>query len=278
MLRIQMPKLNKQLSGVPETLLIPLYYRANETQRSDAIIRDPKAVEIVAQLDYDFADFNQWYTQVCVAVRTLLFRQAISSYIKKNPNCTVINFAAGLDNRFEEVDNGSISWYDLDLPEVIKLRKQFISESARRKFIAADLFDGSWIDQLTDRDRSEPTLFIAEGLLPYFTEDQVRNLFTTSASQFQTSTIIFEIFGWIFVGREIVIRELRHIKPTPRFTWSPRNPDVIESWRPSFHIKSIANIFDYRSDRWKYMKYLAENSAYFRDLAGNKVITLQLNE
>jgi O-methyltransferase involved in polyketide biosynthesis len=45
---------NLDLSGVPETLLIPLNNRAMETQRPDALIKDEKAVELVGQMSYDF--------------------------------------------------------------------------------------------------------------------------------------------------------------------------------------------------------------------------------
>ena len=44
---------NHGLSGVPETLLIPLCYRAIETPRPDALIKDEKAVELVKQLSSD---------------------------------------------------------------------------------------------------------------------------------------------------------------------------------------------------------------------------------
>ena len=45
----------RDLSAVSQTLLIPLYYRAMESQRPDALVRDPKAVELIGQLDYDFS-------------------------------------------------------------------------------------------------------------------------------------------------------------------------------------------------------------------------------
>jgi O-methyltransferase involved in polyketide biosynthesis len=35
------------LSGVPETLLIPLFYRAIETQRPDAMLKDEKAAALL---------------------------------------------------------------------------------------------------------------------------------------------------------------------------------------------------------------------------------------
>jgi O-methyltransferase involved in polyketide biosynthesis len=45
---------NPALSGVAEALLIPLYNRAMESQRPDAIMKDEKAVAIVTQMSYDF--------------------------------------------------------------------------------------------------------------------------------------------------------------------------------------------------------------------------------
>ena len=47
------------LGGVAETLLIPLYTRAVESQRSDAILRDDRAVALVAQMGYDFSRIKQ---------------------------------------------------------------------------------------------------------------------------------------------------------------------------------------------------------------------------
>ena len=42
------------LSGVAETLLVPLRNRAMESQRPDAMSKGEKAVEIVAHMGYDF--------------------------------------------------------------------------------------------------------------------------------------------------------------------------------------------------------------------------------
>lgn len=47
------------LRGVPETLLIPLYFRAIESMRSDALIRDERAVELVNRISYDFGQVRK---------------------------------------------------------------------------------------------------------------------------------------------------------------------------------------------------------------------------
>jgi O-methyltransferase involved in polyketide biosynthesis len=45
-----------ELGGVPETLLWTLYQRSIEARRPDAILADPRAVALVDELDYPFAE------------------------------------------------------------------------------------------------------------------------------------------------------------------------------------------------------------------------------
>ena len=112
-----------KLSGVAETLLIPLWARAEETKRSDALIRDDFAVRLVEQIDYDFAKFARAkHSQTGVAVRSYILDHETKAFIEKQPDAVCINLACGLDTRFYRIDNGQIDWYNLDLPDVMELR------------------------------------------------------------------------------------------------------------------------------------------------------------
>ena len=51
--------------------------------------------------------------------------------LKKYPKATIINIGCGLDNRFERVDNGQIDFFDLDLPDIIEIKKQLFNETTR---------------------------------------------------------------------------------------------------------------------------------------------------
>ena len=118
-----------KIAGVPETLLIPLYCRAMETQRPDGIIKDGKAVEMVQSIDYDFSRFDKARgSQVGVAIRTEILNEGVRAFTGKHPDATVVNLGAGLCTRFTRVDNGRVTWYELDLPEVIELRRKFFAE------------------------------------------------------------------------------------------------------------------------------------------------------
>ena len=80
-----------KLSGVEETLLIPLWARAEETKRPDGLIRDDFAVRLVEQIDYDFSKFARAkYSQAGVAVRSYIFDHETSAFIEKHPDAVCI--------------------------------------------------------------------------------------------------------------------------------------------------------------------------------------------
>ncbi|WHH58701.1 hypothetical protein [Petroclostridium sp. X23] len=62
--------MQQNLEGIQETLLIPLWARAAETNNKSPIIRDDQAVEMMMKIDYDFSKFDgAWMSQTGVAVR-----------------------------------------------------------------------------------------------------------------------------------------------------------------------------------------------------------------
>src|SRR3954467_15976702 len=103
------------LTHVPETMLVPLYFKARET-RQHGIIRDDKAVEIVNKIDYDFARMDKdWKTQTGIAVRTRIFDDILKGLIDETGgDLTVVNLGAGLDTRQERFPG--VKWYQVDLP------------------------------------------------------------------------------------------------------------------------------------------------------------------
>ena len=128
------------LSGVPATMLITLYLRAMETQRPDALIKDEKAVELIARLsaDDDFRRDMDCVTQMPMmeagkVTRILQSRELdrlARDFLARKPDGLVVHIGCGLDSRFERVDNGRVEWYDLDLPEVIALRHRNVRVGA----------------------------------------------------------------------------------------------------------------------------------------------------
>ena len=126
-------KFSVSLTGVPETLLIPLYIRAKESQRPDAMLKDDIAVAVVDQLDYDFTRIKlQGHDQLAIILRLREFDRFARDFQAAHPDGVVVHIGFGLDTRFERVDDGRVEWYDLDLPNAIELRRKVIGEQRGR--------------------------------------------------------------------------------------------------------------------------------------------------
>jgi methyltransferase (TIGR00027 family) len=240
-----------KLTGVPETLLIPLYARALETQRSDAICRDPLAVEMVQRIDYDFSKFDAAQEIVLgIAIRTEIFDDFVRAYIAQHPDCVVINIAAGLDARFFRVDNQQLRWYELDLPEAVELRRQFFTETDRYRFIAGNALDLAWLDQL---EKSAHTLIIIEGLLMYFEEAEVRHLLTSLAERCPGCEMLIEV-----IGRSQAQRTEQNemvAKTSATFKWGIRQAAELGDWHPSLDYITDISVYDRHEARWKALPY-----------------------
>ena len=87
--------------------------------------------------------------------------------------------------------NEQVLWYDLDLPEVMRARERFFQETERYRFIRSSVLDLEWMDAI---DRGDGTvLFIAEGLLMYLREEEVRELVIALQDRFPGSELACEV-------------------------------------------------------------------------------------
>ena len=112
------------VTGVSETMIQTLYARAKETKKQNAKIKDEIAVKLVEKLDYDFskADKDNAMTYGVIA-RTIVLDRMVEQYLKKYENAVVINLACGLDTRCYRMKGKYLRWYNVDLPETMKIRR-----------------------------------------------------------------------------------------------------------------------------------------------------------
>ncbi len=237
-----MEKQKIQLGAVQETLLIPLWARAEETQKSDPMIEDHKAVEIVDQIDYDFSRLSSVkLTQVAVCIRGAIMDRWTRRYLHHHPQATVVEIGAGLNTRFERVDNGNVRWFDLDLPDSMSLRQHFFKVSERRSFLSGSVLELDWMEAVKAA-RSDSVLFLAEGVLMYFTEDQVRQLFLQLASEFPDSCLIFDATTDIMTKYQQYHDALHYT--SAQFQWGIRNIHDVENWDPRIQVEEHTTYHD----------------------------------
>ena len=110
-----------QFGDVQETALITLAIRASETAREKPRIVDMKAKEIIDSLGVDVSKFDPFLSHEGVVARTILFRNTLKDLLRQYPDAVCINLGCGFDDKFSQVDNGTLQWFDVDLPDQIEV-------------------------------------------------------------------------------------------------------------------------------------------------------------
>jgi O-methyltransferase involved in polyketide biosynthesis len=227
----------QELSEVSESLLLPLYIRSLETDRPDAILRDSRAVELVSKLGINASKFTQAQVsdevQVSLLLRNRQFDRLTQDYLTRNPEAVVIYLGCGLDSRFERLDNGQVEWYDLDLPEVIGLRRKLLGDAdGRYHLLAYSALDPAWMDNVNNQ--FHPTLFLAEGLFMFFDQAQVMNLVLALKDRYPTSELIFDAFSPFYVWGNNRRVARTHIGAMAK--WALKGGRELEGWGENIHL------------------------------------------
>jgi len=191
-----------KLNGIQETLLIPLWSRSKLSKQHGQILVDSMATDIIDKIQYDFSKIDSKipdYIHIMNFVRAKMFDNTINEFLISHPEAVIVNLGAGLDTTFYRVDNGLLKWYDIDLPDVIDLRKKLIPDTERSYCIKESIFDMQWIKYLNNI-RGGGVLFISGGVLEYFNKDTVKQFLICCADKFPDSEIVFNTTRMNMIG------------------------------------------------------------------------------
>jgi O-methyltransferase involved in polyketide biosynthesis len=237
-----------ELGTVQETALLTLWSRAAESTRPAPILRDAKAVELVQAIDYDFSKFAAYTRgQLGCCCRAQILDGYVAGFLQRHPDGTVVDIGAGLDTRFERLDNGKVRWFDLDLADSMAIRRKFFQECSRRRFLVGSVFDEAWWSALGEV-RGEECLFVAEGVLLYFPERHVRRLFGRLADHFPGAHFALDACS------PLIRRTARFFEAvgTTRasFQWGIADLRRIERWDRRHRVLETAQITRQHLERW----------------------------
>ena len=171
------------VSHVSDTALWVAVHRARESNRKDALFRDPYAErlagergrQIVGRLER--GPSSAW----SIVTRTAVLDELIMSAARDGAD-TILNLAAGLDTRPYRLPLASgIRWIEVDFPEMIAYKESKLVDARPRcvlERVALDLTDRAARQHLFGRvnEQSKKVLVITEGLLVYLTQDDVAAL------------------------------------------------------------------------------------------------------
>lgn len=218
------------LTPEQETLLITLYAKA---QPGNPLFFDPTAQDILNRVDYDFARLRVPYkTVVLVCQRAKKLDAVTRDFLAEHAGGVVLQLGCGLDSRFWRVDDGQVEWYDLDMPPVVELRRQFFAASERYHLVAASVTDLEWVDTVTARGR--PVLVVAEGLLMYLGEADVRRLVVRLHETFPGCRLIADVFSRLTARSATGHPSLKQTGAT--IGWGIDDPRELETWAPGLRL------------------------------------------
>lgn len=194
------------LSNVSRTAILTLIARVVASEKKNDLYNDPMAALCYERLlamaseeektwirrEMRIYGGTQAHHSIDGAKRAKVFDDITNRFIAETPKCTVINLGCGFDTRFWRIAHENCRYIEIDLPEVIVLKREILKDQLSYELIGCSVLDYAWIDQVTKKG-SGHFLLLAEGLFPYLPGPDVKQLFQRLAQRFNRSQLILDI-------------------------------------------------------------------------------------
>lgn len=266
------------VNDVAETAFLTLYCHALDAQSKSPILNDSSSLMTTQALTGELMHSDKTLHRMLVrgkVARKLVIHTAIRAkkydryaldFIRKYPKATIVNIGCGLDNRFERINNGKIEFYDLDLPDIMEIKKQFFKETKRYHQISQSVFDFSWMERIKKND----ILFLAEGVLMYCEERDVKSLFIRLQNAFPGSDFVCEVVnsmwlnGWLKKITNFKMRREFHFGKDASFHFGIRSAHEIETWSKGIKLLGEWSYLESDETKLKWLKNLKNLEAFSR--------------
>lgn len=239
------------MTDLSKTLFIPLYFKYKESIGRKKIYDDiavdffEKNLEKLkefSEIDKDTLSFER------IISRTIIIDKIIIEILNNNNIDYVINMGCGLDFRNRRL-NLNIPWYNIDLEPVIDYRHKYFSKYSNEYDISGDMFSLDY--GLFSGKRCG--LFIFEGILMFFSEEEVIRILTNVKSKITNAYFIIHSFP----EEDDVIPSIASISKKSIIKWRMNNPKFIEKevnikhlqkynlTKPNTQIDFMVNLYKY---------------------------------
>ncbi len=193
------------LSEVSMTAFLPLLCRVIATGKPDAVINDPMAALYLERLmalasETEKARILKWKRKYAgnhareagsSALRSANFDRITNAFIDAHPGCTVINLGCGFDTRYWRIDHEHCTYIELDLPQMVAIKREILKDHLAYELIACSVLDSSWIDRVTSKGNRD-FLLLAEGLFYYFPKQDAIKILQEVARRFECSQLVMD--------------------------------------------------------------------------------------
>jgi methyltransferase (TIGR00027 family) len=188
---------DQEIHHISDTAMWIAAYRAQETERPDAVFRDPLAKKLAGSRGFKILETTPHTERMAFAMvaRTSAIDRLVNSAVHKNID-TIINLGAGLDTRPYRIDLPlTLNWVEVDFPNMIRYKNELLQNEkprCRLTRIASDLSDAGERKTLFESlgKDTKKALVMTEGVVAYLTNEQAEKL---SADLYQ----VHSFFYWI---------------------------------------------------------------------------------
>jgi O-methyltransferase involved in polyketide biosynthesis len=182
------------LQGVEDTLFIPLAARIFASKKFPEYFFDEKALSLEKYIPGNsIQKRSSEYSFMASVARYYNMDIMVKNYISKQGQCNIIYLGAGLETAYYRLNDKTVKFYEVDLPEVIKTRQSVlgknVNENVNEILIGGDLFNLNWATNII---KSAPTLLIVSGVFQYFAEEKVIKFITDIRNVFDNAELIFD--------------------------------------------------------------------------------------
>jgi O-methyltransferase involved in polyketide biosynthesis len=244
------------ISPVSRTAILTLVCRVVESEKENCIFNDPMAVLCLERLMSISSEAEKnliikWKKMyggmqardAKARILTVMSFDSIANlFISTHPGCTVINLACGFDTRFWRISNENCRYIELDLPEMIALKREILKDRLGYELIGCSVLDTSWIDHVTSNGNSN-FLLLAEGLFYYLPKQEAIRLLQGIARRFNRSQLVLDMAPEKYtkgLWKRLLFLESRVWGIDVSFVFGITNPRDIESYGNGF--KVIGNV------------------------------------
>lgn len=128
---------------------------------------------------------------VHIALRSRKYDFYAKRFIEENPDSLVVSIGSGFDTRYWRVSGKPWRYIEVDLPEVVRAKREVLGDLIDYEMIGCSVLDEEWITRVASMQKTR-VLFIAEGLFMYLPKEEVARLFARLSETFSESRIVFE--------------------------------------------------------------------------------------
>ena len=104
----------------------------------------------------------------------------------------MINLGCGFDTRFWRIEKKDCRYIEIDLPEVVALKREILKDQLSYELIGCSVLDPAWIDRVISNGNIN-FLLLAEGLFMFLPRQDVKNLLQVLAQKLVRSQLVVEM-------------------------------------------------------------------------------------